>query len=95
MKTRPVPTCFTICLPGSQKVNAGGASGVWLPGRELLRISASTTASRELSTQPGKTETLFVPKLAKRLRATFDELVQWMVQDASIDRQDRWGPRLS
>ena len=40
-------TCFTLCLPGSPKVNAGGACGAWLPGRELLRISASTTASRE------------------------------------------------
>jgi hypothetical protein len=25
-------------------------------------------------------------KTRKRLRATFDELVQWMVQDASLDR---------
>jgi len=24
----------------------------------------------------------------------FDELVQWMVQDASLDRCDRWGPKL-
>jgi hypothetical protein len=28
------------------------------------------------------------------LRATFDELVQWMVQDASLDRRDRRGPKL-
>ena len=42
----PAPD-FTLCLPGSPKVNAGGACGAWLPGRELLRISASTTASRE------------------------------------------------
>jgi hypothetical protein len=35
-------TGFTFCLPGSPKVNAGGACGAWLPGRELLRISAST-----------------------------------------------------
>jgi hypothetical protein len=47
VKTRLAPTGFTFCLPGSQKVNAGGACGAWLPGRELLRISASTTASRE------------------------------------------------
>ena len=25
----------------------------------------------------------------------FDELVQWMVQDASLDRCDRWGPKLT
>jgi hypothetical protein len=29
------------------------------------------------------------------LRATCDELVQWMVQDASLDRKDRWGPKLT
>jgi hypothetical protein len=26
---------------------------------------------------------------------TFDELVQWMVEDASFDRCDRWGPKLT
>jgi hypothetical protein len=45
IKSRPVRGYFTLCLPGSPKVNAGGAYGAWLPGRELLRISASTTAS--------------------------------------------------
>ena len=24
-----------------------------------------------------------------------DRLVQWMVQDASLDRCDRWGPKLT
>jgi hypothetical protein len=40
MKILPNRPCFTLCLPGSPKVNAGGACGAWLPGRELLRISA-------------------------------------------------------
>jgi hypothetical protein len=31
-------------------------------------------------------KTSYVPDPAKQLRATFDELVQWMVQDASLDR---------
>jgi hypothetical protein len=103
IKTRPERTGFTLCLPGSPKVNAGGACGAWLPGREQLRISASTTASREkglfcveVQIQPGMTETSFVPELAKPFAGTtFDELVQWMVQDASLDRCDRWGPKLT
>jgi len=42
------------------------------------------------------TETSFVPELAKAFAGTtFDELVQWMVQDASLDRRDRWGPKLT
>src|SRR6202051_1256069 len=40
IKTRPCAVEFTLCLPGSPKVHAGGACGAWLPGRELLRISA-------------------------------------------------------
>jgi len=64
-----------------------------LPGRELSRISASTTASREqglfcveVNTQAGMTETSLVPELAAFAGTTFDELVQWMVEDASLDR---------
>jgi hypothetical protein len=103
IKTRPQPAVFTLCLPGSPKVNAGGACGAWLPGRELLRISASTTASRkkmasqsEVDPEPGITETSRVPDPARLCAGTtFDELVQWMVQDASLDRYDRWGPKLT
>jgi hypothetical protein len=31
----------------------------------------------------------------KCLRVTFNELVQWMVPDPSLDRQDRWGLKLT
>src|SRR5581483_12322976 len=55
---------FTLCLPGSPKVNAGGACGARRPGVFCPR--AITAATRE--------------KLAGPM---FDELVQWMVQDAS------------
>jgi hypothetical protein len=70
-------------------------------GRELVRISASTIASRERvassagGRKPGRTETSLVPGLAAFAGTTFDELVQWMVEDASLDREDRRGPRLT
>jgi hypothetical protein len=72
IKTRPAGSCFTLCLPGSPKVNAGGACGAWLPGRELLRISAfrdriegtGGLLSLEVKTQPGMIETSHVPELA-------------------------------
>ena len=92
IKTHPARTCFTLCLPGSPKVNAGGACGAWLPGRELLRISASTTASRERassalrSNPPGMTRRHLCQNSQAFAGITFDELVQWMVQDASLDR---------
>jgi len=40
----------------------------------------------EINTQPGMTETSLVPELAAYAGITFDELVQWMVEDASTNR---------
>src|SRR5205085_7885615 len=37
----------------------------------------------EVNTQPGMTETSLVPELAAHAGVTFDELVRWMVEDAS------------
>jgi len=40
----------------------------------------------EINTQPGMTETSLVPELAAHSGMTFEELVRWMVEDASLDR---------
>jgi len=40
----------------------------------------------EVNTQPGMTETSLVPELALHAGITFDELVRWMVEDASLGR---------
>jgi D-alanine-D-alanine ligase len=40
----------------------------------------------EVNTQPGMTETSLVPELAAHAGITFEELVQWMVEDASVNR---------
>jgi D-alanine-D-alanine ligase len=40
----------------------------------------------EVNTQPGITETSLVPEPAAHAGITFDELVQWMVEDASLGR---------
>ena len=40
----------------------------------------------EVNTQPGMTETSLVPEMAQHAGITFDELVGWMVKDASLDR---------
>jgi D-alanine-D-alanine ligase len=40
----------------------------------------------EVNTQPGMTETSLVPELAIHAGMTFDELVRWMVEDASLNR---------
>jgi len=40
----------------------------------------------EVNTQPGMTETSLVPEIAAYAGYSFGELVQWMVEDASLDR---------
>lgn len=40
----------------------------------------------EINTQPGMTETSLVPELARHAGHTFEELVSWMVEDASCNR---------
>jgi D-alanine-D-alanine ligase len=40
----------------------------------------------EVNTQPGMTETSLVPELAAFAGISFDELVRWMVEDASLNR---------
>jgi D-alanine-D-alanine ligase len=40
----------------------------------------------EVNTQPGMTETSLVPELAQDAGIGFEELVEWMVKDASLNR---------
>jgi D-alanine-D-alanine ligase len=43
-------------------------------------------ACLEVNTQPGMTETSLVPELAAHAGISFEELVSWMVEDASLER---------
>jgi len=86
IKTHPSLASFTICLPGSPKVNAGGAFGAWLPGRDRAEFRFDERIEGtgglfclEVHPQPGMTKTSLAPELAGFAGATFDELVQWMV----------------
>jgi D-alanine-D-alanine ligase len=40
----------------------------------------------EVNTQPGMTSTSLVPEMAAHAGTSFEELVRWMVEDASLDR---------
>jgi D-alanine-D-alanine ligase len=40
----------------------------------------------EVNTQPGMTETSLVPEMAQYAGINFDDLVRWMVEDASLNR---------
>ena len=43
-------------------------------------------ACLEVNTQPGMTEVSLVPELAQHAGIAFDELVRWMIEDASLNR---------
>lgn len=45
-----------------------------------------TLVCLEVNTQPGMTETSLVPDLAAHSGLSFGELVEWMVEDATVDR---------
>lgn len=40
----------------------------------------------EVNTQPGMTETSLMPEMAQHAGIGFDELVRWMIEDASLER---------
>ena len=40
----------------------------------------------EVNTQPGMTETSLVPEIAAYAGISFEELVRWMIEDASLNR---------
>ena len=40
----------------------------------------------EVNTQPGMTGTSLVPELAAHAGRSYEDLVTWMVNDASVDR---------
>jgi D-alanine-D-alanine ligase len=50
------------------------------------REGVTGLACLEVNTQPGMTETSLVPELAAHAGISFEELVRWMVEDASLDR---------
>ena len=63
---------------------AAGGSKHLLPAPILPNVYQEVCL--EVNTQPGMTETSLVPELAAYAGVTFDELVQWMVEDASTKR---------
>jgi D-alanine-D-alanine ligase len=50
------------------------------------RLGMQGLACLEVNTQPGMTETSLVPELAAHEGMSFEALVRWMVEDASLDR---------
>jgi D-alanine-D-alanine ligase len=77
--------CQRIALAAHQALGCRGISRADFryddskPGLEGL-------ACLEVNTQPGMTETSLVPEMAAHAGISFEELVSWMVEDASLGR---------
>jgi D-alanine-D-alanine ligase len=68
--------------------NALGCRGVTRSDFRYDDTPAGTTglACLEVNTQPGMTETSLVPEMAAHAGISFEALVRWMVEDASLER---------
>ena len=66
--------------------NALGCRGVSRADFRYDDTGTGKLVCLEINTQPGMTETSLVPELAAYAGITFDELVKWMVEDASTNR---------
>ena len=66
--------------------NARGCRGVSRADFRYDDRGTGELVCLEVNTQPGMTETSLVPELAAYAGITFDELVRWMVEDASTNR---------
>ncbi len=86
----PVPpdiykACQTLSLEAHRALGCRGVTRAdfryddTLPGTQGLFCL-------EVNTQPGMTETSLVPDLATYAGIAFEELVRWMIEDASLDR---------
>ena len=73
-----------LALQAHQALGCRGVS--WADFRYDERAGTQGLFCLEVNTQPGMTETSLVPELAAYAGITFEELVRWMVEDASLNR---------
>ena len=86
IKIRPAPPGFTLCLPGGPKVNAGGACALGCRGVVAgFRFDPPQFGRRafRFKSRPASPSAIRPPPQKSFAGPMVDELVQWMVQDAS------------
>jgi D-alanine-D-alanine ligase len=77
--------CRRLSLAAHRALGCRGVS------RTDFRYDDSLTGTKglaclEVNTQPGMTEMSLVPELAQHAGIGFEDLVRWMIEDASLDR---------
>jgi len=86
----PVPAeiyeeCRRLSLAAHRALGCRGVSRTDFRYDDSLS-GAQGLACLEVNTQPGMTEVSLVPELAAHAGLSFEDLVRWMVEDASLDR---------
>ncbi len=84
-RMKSIAACSNISLVAHQALGCRGVS------RSDFRYNDTPGGEQELvilevNTQPGMTATSLVPELAQHAGHSFEQLVSWMVNDASVNR---------
>ena len=75
-----------VCRLKPTARSAAAASPAPTSATTTPRPGAEGLTCLEVNTQPGMTETSLVPELAVHAGIGFEDLVRWMIEDASLDR---------
>ena len=76
--------CLSYALKAHSSLGCRGVSRIDFRWNSIL--GAEGLFILELNTQPGMTPTSLVPEQAKYLGISFEDLCEWLIEDASCDR---------
>jgi D-alanine-D-alanine ligase len=77
--------CRSLAVAAHRALGCRGVTRADFRYDDSLAATAGL-ACLEVNTQPGMTKTSLVPELAAHAGIKFEDLVRWMVEDASLDR---------
>ena len=80
IKKKYLDKVLTVALKAHQAVGCRGAT------RSDFRFYRNKFYLLEINTQPGMTSLSLVPEIARYKKISFIELIEWMINDASINR---------
>ena len=76
--------CLDYALIAHDKLDVVGSLGQILDG--MKKLGSKGLFILELNTQPGMTPTSLVPEQANFIGMSFEDLCDWLIEDACIDK---------
>ena len=81
-----MPRCSRLSSRRASRLEAAAASRAPISATTISLAGIARPLCLEVNTQPGMTETSLLPEMAAHAGISFDALVRWMIEDASLDR---------